>query len=98
ESSQAQIFGGYADYDRIDARRDLSLGEVHLDAALVGPPEAFAKTRQRPCIRAQAIEFASIALRIAAYVPRLCLPARHADGLPRPLLNLGRQALPTLSH
>src|SRR5262249_3831669 len=34
--SQAQIFDRVRIYDRIDARRDLSLGEVHLDTALVG--------------------------------------------------------------
>jgi hypothetical protein len=31
--SQAQIFDLPRIYDRIDARRDLSLGEVHLDTA-----------------------------------------------------------------
>jgi len=33
----------YAHYDRIDARQNLSLGEVRLDRALVGPRKAFAK-------------------------------------------------------
>src|SRR3954471_9336584 len=34
--SQAQI-STVRIYDRIDARRDLSIGEVHLGAAVVGP-------------------------------------------------------------
>src|SRR5215813_5117971 len=45
--SQAQIFDHTRFYDRIDARRDLSLGEVHLDTALVGPRKAFAKCNRR---------------------------------------------------
>jgi hypothetical protein len=39
--SQAEIFDSTRIYDRIDAWRDLSLGEVHLDTALVGPRKAF---------------------------------------------------------
>jgi hypothetical protein len=35
--SQAQIFDRTRIYDRIDARRDLSIGEVYLDKAVVGP-------------------------------------------------------------
>src|SRR5215475_16222637 len=45
--SQAQIFDRMRIYDRIDARRDLSLGAVHLDTALVGPRKAFAKCNRR---------------------------------------------------
>src|SRR5262245_41744654 len=44
--SQAQIFNCMRIYDRIDARRDLYLGEVHL-TALVGARKAFAKCNRR---------------------------------------------------
>src|SRR5215475_6036700 len=37
----------YAHFDRIDARWDLSLGEVRLDTALVGARKAFAKCNRR---------------------------------------------------
>jgi len=47
ETKPAQIFDRTRIYDRIDARRDLSLGEVHLDTALVGPRKAFAKCNRR---------------------------------------------------
>jgi hypothetical protein len=48
--SQAQIFHRTRIYGRIDARRNLSLGEVHLDTALVGPRNAFAKRNRRQLI------------------------------------------------
>ena len=35
-------------YDRLDARRDLSLGEVHWDTAVVGPRWAFELVRSSP--------------------------------------------------
>src|SRR5262245_1771271 len=34
-------------YDRSDARGDLSLGEAHLDTALVGPRKAFTQCNRR---------------------------------------------------
>jgi hypothetical protein len=42
--SQAQI-STVRIYDRIDARRDLSIGEVHLGTAVVGPRWAFELVR-----------------------------------------------------
>ena len=45
--SQAQIFDRMRIYDRIDARRDLSLGEVHLGTAVVGPLNWFARHRDK---------------------------------------------------
>ena len=44
--SQAQI-STVRIYDRIDARQNLSIGEVHLDTVLVGPHKAFAKSVRR---------------------------------------------------
>src|SRR6476620_2910449 len=51
--SQAQI-STVRIYDRIDARRDLSLGEVHLGTAVVGPLNWFCSSppRQIPSARA----------------------------------------------
>ena len=45
--SQAQI-STVRIYDRIDAQRDLSIGEVHLDTVLVGPRKAFELVRSSP--------------------------------------------------
>jgi hypothetical protein len=45
--SQAQI-STVRIYDRIDARRDLSIGEVHLGTAVVGPRWAFELVRSSP--------------------------------------------------
>ena len=81
-SSQAQIFERSRIYDRIGARRDLSLGEVDLDKALVGPPEAFAICNRRKlnslCLNTRSV-FALRTAGGASYVRRLCLPASHAD-------------------
>src|SRR5262245_37674165 len=74
--SQAQIFDCMRIYDRIDARWDLSLGEVRLDTALVGARKAFAKCNRRKLT--WSLSRCEIAGG-AAYVRRLCLPARHAD-------------------
>src|SRR5262249_873038 len=52
--SQAQIFNCMRIYDRIDARRDLSLGEVHL-TALVG-----ARRHLRNAIDVNSIAYARI--------------------------------------
>src|SRR5262249_34886888 len=47
KTKSGAIFDRMRTYDRIDARRDLSLGAVHLDTALVGPRKAFAKCNRR---------------------------------------------------
>src|SRR5262249_11912321 len=74
--SQAQIFDCMRIYDRIDARWDLSLGEVRLDTALLGAPQAFAECNRRN------LHWSPSRCSIAggsAYVRRLGLRARHAD-------------------
>jgi len=71
--SQAQFFDRSRIYDRIDWRQNLSLGEVRLDTALVGPRKAFAK-----CIRRKLNSVCSSTRLLSPCERRLRAPAMLA--------------------